>query len=906
MNRHPLHRIHRLSAYGAATAFAASGLVIALPAQSAPSERPSDPSAALSAKASSSAVTRTRTIARTTWKYDSTSGQFVAKDPDPNATPKTQTTFTVHADKTRDLRGRERISISWSGAVPSAGRAGNPYGENGLNQEYPVVVLQCRGTDDPSLPAPKRISPETCWTSTFYQRSMVKLDPASGDALWTKDPAPGADVSPQGGMADYPSADTCPDANNVDPTTGAVTYLTHLTPFVSATGKVYPACDATHMPPEAAAGSAFPPAEVAAFTSADGTGHVNFEVRSDVENESLGCNHTTACSIVVIPIMGQSCVVPSGSPDLTDSHCKLAGQRAPGSTNFTNEGVDLAVSPRLWWTPSNWANRVSLPITFGLPPDTCDLLDPRAPTGFYGSELLAQASLQWSPAYCLNKKRFKYQHNQMPDAAGFQLMQNGDAPAAEVSSLHDAGAGDPVAYAPTAITGFSVGYIIDKPIKDPDTGAPLEGGEYTNLRLTPRLLAKLLTESYTGTALGEGHPGMADNPRSINADPDFTRLNPGLSNTSIEAAATVLSLSESSDVIEQLTEYIANDKEAMDFVSGKPDPWGMRVNPSYKKLQLPTPEWPLLDTYVPPTPNDPCRNANPGVYLSLLAAPVTKLLTVAQALIDAWPNDQTRCDTDLATHTFKTGRVAERQNYGSRFMLGIVSLGDAARYGLRSAALETRSGTFVAPTLDTLGKAVGLMTQASPLEPFTLDQGDIAKSGAAYPGTMVVYTAARTQHLDQADADKVAQFIRISTTEGQQPGSGNGELPDGFLPIRDSGVTRKLYVAAQASAKAIEAQYVPPTQTPTPTPTASPTTPSGASTPDPVAPLPTDGPAGPVPSSAPSSSGPAPIADATAPVVATQAVTSPMGNWVLPILLCVGLLGGLIASCTRIALAVRR
>ena len=68
---------------------------------------------------------------------------------------------------------------------------------------------------------------------------------------------------------------------------------THLTPFVSAKGKVYSACDADHMPPEAGVDSAFPPAEIAAFTDADGNGSVQFEVRTDVENESLGCNQNT-------------------------------------------------------------------------------------------------------------------------------------------------------------------------------------------------------------------------------------------------------------------------------------------------------------------------------------------------------------------------------------------------------------------------------------------------------------------------------------------------------------------------------------------------------------------------------------------------------------------------------------
>ena len=55
---------------------------------------------------------------------------------------------TVKVDRTRNLRGRQRVLVSWSGAQPSGGRAANPYGENGLQQEYPVVILQCRGVDD--------------------------------------------------------------------------------------------------------------------------------------------------------------------------------------------------------------------------------------------------------------------------------------------------------------------------------------------------------------------------------------------------------------------------------------------------------------------------------------------------------------------------------------------------------------------------------------------------------------------------------------------------------------------------------------------------------------------------------------------------------------------------------------
>ena len=100
-----------------------------------------------------------------------------------------------------------------------------------------------------------------------------------------------------------------------------------------------------------------------------------------------------------------------------------------------------------------------------------------------------------------------------------------------------------------------------------------------------------------------------------------------------------------------------------------------------------------------------------------------------------------------------------------------------------------------------------------------LDQADVRRSGKAYPGTMVVYTAAKLRNLIQDDADKVALFIRTATTEGQKAGPGNGELPGGFLPIEKKGSTRKLFDLAQDVADAVEAQTPLPTEEPSPTAT---------------------------------------------------------------------------------------
>ncbi|WP_421732739.1 hypothetical protein [Cellulomonas sp.] len=688
---------------------------------------------------------------------------------------------TVQVDRTQSLRGRERIHVSWSGARPSAGRSADPYGFNGMNQEYPVVILQCRGVDDASAPEAERLSPETCWTSTYLQRYAAGVVSAG---VWRHDRyASDEDRADQETLPDWPA--------ECGLLPGSV-FAQHLLPFEAASGTVYPSCSNTTIAPESAIDAALPPADIAAFTNLDGTGDVQFEMRTSTENESLGCSSEVPCTLVVIPIMGLSCLD-------ADAACTQTGDFAPGSSNLSDVGVDDAVSPRFWWSESNWRNRFSVPLSFALPPDACDVLDSRAPVGMYGSELLNQASLQWAPAYCLRADRFKFQHNRMPESAALRLLGTGDAVAAFVSDAARSSAVD-LAYAPTAVTGFGVAFVAD---------LPDNAGEVTQLRMTPRLLAKLLTQSYPATNDVRAHEGLENNPLALNTDPEFIDLNPGLSTVAAEAKATILSLSEASDVMTAVTAYIAADPEAMAFLGGEPDPWGMRVNPSYQDIEMPREDWPMLDTYVRESTRE-CEQLIRSPYLGLVAAPVNSLRKISEAVLDAWPNVQTQCTRSTTTDPWKFGRIA-RQNYGVRFMLGLVSLGDAERYGLRTAELRTdgtgAGATFVAPSVATMSTAVAQATQPAAGKPFTLDRASLDPAG--YPGTMIVSTAARVSGLTAADAGHVAQFIRTATTEGQVSGPGNGQLPDGFVPIASTGPTAALYAAAQQAASTIEAQKGP-------------------------------------------------------------------------------------------------
>lgn len=785
---------------------------------------------------------------------------------------------TLKVDHTKNLRGRERVKIAWSGARPSGARAADPYGENGLNQEYPLVLLQCRGIDNPKLPAAQQIQPETCFTSTRQQRSQTT---SPSFAVWRHDLyATEANRGEKSGLDPIPAA--CKDIAG---------FSTHVTPFKAASGKVYPSCTGETMPPEAAVGASFPPSEVAAFTGKDGKGEINFEVRSAVENESLGCTDDTPCSIVAIPIMGLSCID-------ADRECRRTGRFEPGSSNFANDGIDAAVSPVYWWSESNWRNRISVPLTFALPPDVCDVVDNRTPVDFYGSELMSQATMQWAPAYCLNKKRFTFQHTTVGDAPAFKLVETGSAAGAFVSGTRERSTEDPIGYAPTALTGFAVAYVVDK---------PNNAGEQVALNLNPRLIAKLLTQSYTGSSLGAQHPGLTKNPMSLNQDPEFKALNPGLDSIAREAGANMLSLSESSDVIQALTEYLQADPEAKAFIAGKVDPWGMVVNPSYKGIELPVHEYPLLDEFQPKS-EQKCRQENPAAYFGQLAAPVSSLRKIAEAVLDAWPNVQTKCERPNPAEPYKVGRI-DRQGVGARFMLGVVSLGDAQRYGLRTAKLQTQSSmsptakfvsdegrTFIAPTVKSISAAARIAKPGKTTAAFSLPMKTLRDNPEAYPGTMIVYTTAKLRGLPKPEAKNVSSFIKIATTEGQVSGSGNGRLPDGFVPITKNGATAALYERAQDVAALVEAQKEAKSSTKNPE-TQGPTGDGGSGTP-------ADGPAPDTQDEPPAASA-AGDGTQTLETSPTAGASSRPAQVLLPLLLVLALLAGLGGPASRLIAIVR-
>ena len=497
-----------------------------------------------------------------------------------------------------------------------------------------------------------------------------------------------------------------------------------------------------------------------------------------------GCNHKVACTIVVIPINGISCdkptapqpsdpPTPSGSSDPTASPTfapsdatsrpprrppRRRATQSPGSRSPTPPAARAAssrparaTSPtrastrrsrrRCGGRPPTGRNRFTIPITFGLPPDTCDVLDPRAPTGFYGSELLAQASLQWSPAYCLSKKRFKFQLNQMSDAAGWNLMESRRrrgrvrllaAPADQRRPGRlSRRPRSPASRSATTSTG------------------PTTRGEYTDLRLNPRLVAKLLTQSYLGSDLGRGHPGIGDNPLGDHERPRVHRRSTRGSARSRRRPAPACSRSRTTPTSSSSspTGSPRRGRDGLHQRQGRPV--GDEGQPELQEDRRCRARSGRCSTPSSRRPRTPAARPTRPSTSRQLAAPVTTLRKISDALLDALAERADPLRLRPGHQHLQAG--PDRPAVVRRPLHARAWSASATPRATGCAPRRWRPrGHLRRPDDASLGAArdSSATSRRKPATPFVLDQADVRKSGKAYPGTMVVYTAAQAAEPD--------------------------------------------------------------------------------------------------------------------------------------------------------------
>ncbi|MGN6607217.1 MAG: hypothetical protein ACTHMS_09450 [Jatrophihabitans sp.] len=867
-----------------------------------------------------SAVTKTKTVQR-----------FYVQ-PDGSTKVVDTRTVSVSVSQTTGLRSLQLVHVTWSGARPTAGLVADPNSDLGQNEEYPMVLLECRGIDSATAPAAQRLSQRTCWTQFADERFYYGYDTFPA---WRSD----AQATTQE-RSDVVGA---PDPTKL-PAECALTLLGSLTqrwvPYdgVGGTYQGGPFGCAGQAPEAAPANLSsltLPSNETFGTTGLDGKGQADFDIFTGEDHNSLGCSQTVPCSLVAVPVMGIDCDsaglrLPAADrrtgDDLLDAqqNCETDGQYKPGQQLAPGISGQDAVDGRLWWSASNWNNRITIPLTFAQPDNACSVTNQKSPVSLYGSELMAQATIQWAPAFCLNPALFSFNHVQTPEPQAANLLNQGNIEAAFVSRPPDGGFTRPVVTAPVAVTGFGIAFTVDD----------ADGRTVQTLRLNARLLAKLLTESYPSLPLiRDSHPGLGNNPYNITFDPEFTALNPNIPQKLRDAASTLLSLNTSSDVMDALTSYIDSDPDARAFLDGKPDPWGMVVNPAYKGIALPVDTWPLLDSYTANYTFDfnPCLYLDPVPYLPLVAAPTGRLFAIAQDMQFAIAQTQTSCVLPDPNGTTAGARLqaSGRQQVGARCMLGVVSLADASRDGLRLAALNSQGSTYVAPGSDSLRAAVGLLKPDKAQRLWDLSASTLRTSSQAvnaYPGTMVVYAAVPLSGLPPQDSAEYAKLLRFAAGAGQQAGSGVGDLPSGYLPMTAANGLGSLVEYTDRAANAVNAQQggtvpldPPPPTHPTPAPSTSSAPPPSTTTTTPppvttpVAPptttvppviVPTSPSSGLTPTPSHSPSTPLtvtaiPPATSAAPVAYTSALDVGKGGLALPALLVV------LAAAVVSALVVR-
>lgn len=733
--------------------------------------------------------------------------QHVNQDGGIDEASKTSNTVHVRVSDIKDLRGRQEVQVEWDGAHPTGGVVPDPTSAAAKDQEYPVVVLQCRGVDSKAT-----LAPENCWTQTAPERYFAS---SSQTPVWRSDAyATEADRAPTvGAPAKLPAA--------CDAVSQPVT--ARWLPLQGADGETYyggpdPAVGCVGSAPESTdlSDGGLPSNTTYGVSDNDGKGRVSFPVWTASENASIGCSATVSCSLVVVPIVGMSCdawgnnlVAPqtrsNGTP-LTeankasaDASCRSTGVYAPGETRDSTRAADQAVRGAYWWSASNWRNRVAVPLTFAPTGDSCSATGDQQPIDIGGSVVLNELTASWRPTFCTTDSLAPFNHVQQADFFALDQVEDGTLSAAFASNAREKKFTRPVVPAPVTVGGFAIAFSID------DTSKNLK----QSLNLNARLVAKLITQSYpAATFVRDARADLRSNPLNMSLDPEFRALNPGvISDGDIESAAAMQLLSDKTDLTTALTAWIDADPEARAWISGVPDPWGMTINANYRGKNLSSLDGNFLrDTFEAPASfraANQCYARAPSPYLNLVANPQTNLAAVTLNLQYGSSSVLTACNytTDDPIASLALKKVG-RESIGKRFVLGLVTVSAAKRYNLRTASLQTSSKvvdgqrftdatdrTFVAPTTESLKAATSALSFNDYSDVWTVDQSALRSEGSrdAYPGIVTTYMAVPTDGLSDGDAQALAKLLcyAVDDKRGARQGDGNGFLPAGYLALTD-------------------------------------------------------------------------------------------------------------------------
>ena len=648
-------------------------------------------------------------------------------------------TFTV--DQTAHL-GHQGITVSWSGGVPTSP---SEYGAN-----Y-IQMMQCWG--DGAGPTPDQCQ----WgapTSTL--ESLVGSSVATR-ALSTSDPqfvaADNADLHIPGQ----------PSTSFAYPFTSAQgdTVWSYLSVFDAATTNEI----------------------TAARTGQDGTGSVTFEVQTSLQAPHLGCGgdvvqsdgstYPRGCWLVIVP----------------------RGDRDPNG-DLAEDGIPprITQSPL---SPSHWADRIVIPLNFESVSQSCAL--GQAERRVVGSEIIADAFTSWQPGLCGSGTTY-----------GFSMIGDNEARTQIVSEVSGASrlafvssplstaesTGTKILYAPVARSAVVFAYNIDYNLlsnADPAVFAK-NGTRLNNLVLNQRLVAKLLTQSYPADnpGLGDGDSILEDNPSSIVTDPEFVELNPDFENWNTASPQGMMVGIGSADAYRDVWRWVRSSPDAMAFLGGAADDWGMRINPEYVALDLAGDVVPNsfpktdLSTFV--STSDP---AEPGYGTLDMRPYFNDMQDTAYRTLRADGNVKSNWDPFRSPPAYKAWPAQEP---GQRLVLSITTSSSAARYGLDVARITNVNGDIVSASSDAINAAISRFVPSEVAG--VVVSNPAGEEADIYPLAQLVYAAINVCAIDKSTASDYKKLLTYAASDGQYEGTTRGMLPSGYNPMNDAEKSQTLAVAS--------------------------------------------------------------------------------------------------------------
>ncbi|WP_327308047.1 hypothetical protein OG730_35270 [Streptomyces sp. NBC_01298] len=506
-----------------------------------------------------------------------------------------------------------------------------------------------------------------------------------------------------------------------------------------------------------------------ARTNARGSGEVWFETQTAIEAPGLGCG--TAVTGSGGAVTGRGCwlvVVPRGEKEVD------------GSAYTAQSSGQLQSSPL---SPANWKQRLVVPLGFEPLGSYCPI--GAEERGTLGSEMAAEAVTRWQPALCQTGGKAIYGYAQVPDETARVKLLSGTPGLVFLGRPAPADPARKPVYAPVALSGITIGFFIESQagFQAPDEVRARNGIRLGSLRLTPRLVAKLLTESYQD-GNSRFAASTAKNPVNLGHDPEFMHHNPDYAGLDFGGKlGDALVPQPLADTTRQLWEWVSRDPAAREFLDGTPDNTGahgdasyagMAVNPNYRGISLPVDTFPKSDPYCQPFPEE-----HPEFPLCIQDKHpyATDMHAAARAASRGDTLARTSWD---ATATPPTYKKDPPQLAGSRAVLAVTDTATADRYGLVRAELLNAGGKFVAPEPAALiaaakARKAGADGVSSP-DPAAADP-------AAYPLTVLTYAATVPADLTEAEGRDYGAMLAYAAGQGQTPGVAAGSLPHGYAPL---------------------------------------------------------------------------------------------------------------------------